>query len=159
MTTRSIAAVIVALTLAGCGGGDAATTEADDTAVDRYATIVAGHDGEWRGSVADSDFACADSDAVDACATAYKTGSVAAEALRKDLSAARQADEITAEIATLVADTEAAAADYGAAFEAWAATSCVNPLDSHCGPDKALAMFEAQGELTRQLDAWKSHSG
>ncbi len=159
MTTRSFAAVIVALTLAGCGGGASATTDADDPAVDQYATIVASHDGDWRATVADSDVACADSDAVDACAAAYQTGGEAAAALHKDLSAAQEAGEVPAEIAPLVAGTEAAAADYSAAFETWEATNCANPLDSHCGPDEALAMFEAQGELTRQLDAWKSHGG
>ena len=49
-------------------------------------------------------------------------------------------------------DTRAAAADYSAAFEAWETIGCANPLDFHCGPDEALAMFEAQGDLTRQLD-------
>jgi hypothetical protein len=156
MATRSIAAVIVALTLTACGSG-AATTEAGDPAVDEWATIVASHHGEWRESVTDTDFFCADSDAVDTCAAAYQSGGEAAEALGKDLSAAQVGGEVPAEIATLVADTKAAAAGYSAAYEAWAATSCPNPLSSHCGPDEALAMFEAQGELTRQLDAWKPH--
>jgi hypothetical protein len=35
---------------------------------------------------------------------------------------------------------------------------CANPLDFHCGPDEALAMFEAQGDLTRQLDARTAHT-
>jgi phage tail sheath protein FI len=158
MATRSIAAVIVALTLAACGGA-AATTEADDTAVDEYATTVASHDGAWRESVADADFNCADSEEVDVCAAAYQTGSEAADALRTALSAAQEGGEVPVEIAALVADTEAAAAEYSAAYEAWEATDCANPLNSHCGADEAFAMFEAQGELTRQLDAWKPPTG
>ena len=158
MATRSIAAVIVALTLAACGGA-AATTEAEVTAVDEYATAVASHDGAWRESVADADFNCADSEEVDVCAAAYQTGSEAADALRKALSAAQEGGEVPVEIATLFADTEAAAADYVAAYEAWEATDCANPLNSHCGTDEAFAMFEAQGELTRQLDAWKPPTG
>jgi hypothetical protein len=157
MATRSIAAVIVALTLAACGG--AAATEAEDTANDEYATAVAGHDGAWRESVADADFNCADSEEVDVCAAAYQTGSEAADALRKALSAAHEGGEVPAEIAALVADTEAAAAEYSAAYDAWEATDCANPLNSHCGADEAFAMFEAQGELTRQLDAWKPPTG
>jgi hypothetical protein len=158
MATRSIAAVIVAMTLAGCGGGAAATTETDDSAVDRYATIVASHDGAWRASVADADLACADPDAVDVCAAAYQTGSEAATALGRDLSSAREASKVPAEIAALVADTEATAADYSAAYGTWAATECANPHNAHCGPDEALAMFQARGKLTRQLDAWKPHT-
>jgi hypothetical protein len=157
MPTRSIAAVIVALTLAACGG--AATTEADDTAVDDFATILASHDSAWRESVANADFTCADSDEVENCAAAYQTGSEAAEALGKALSAAQEGGEVPAEIAALVADTEAAAADYSAAYEEWEATACANPLNSHCGTDEAFAMFEAQGNLTRQLDAWKPPTG
>jgi hypothetical protein len=111
----------------------------------------------WRESVTDTDFFCADPDAVDTCAAAYQSGGEAAEALGKDLLAAQDGGEVPAEIATLVADTEAAAAGYSAAYEAWAAIGCANPLSSHCGPDEALAMFEAQGELTRQLDSWKPH--
>ena len=159
MGTRSIATVIVALTLAACGGGAAATTEADDAESDRYAKIVASHDGAWRESVADADFTCADSDEVDTCAAAYQIGSEAATALSSALSAAQEGGEVPAEIATLVADTKAAAADYSAAYEAWEATACANPLDSHCGADEAFAMFEAQGNLTRQLDAWKPSTG
>ena len=110
-------------------------------------------------SVADADFNCADSDEVDMCAAAYQTGSEAADALRKALSAAQEGGEVPVEIAPLFADTEAAAADYIAAYEAWEATDCANPLNSHCGADEAFAMFEAQGELTRQLDAWKPPTG
>ena len=156
MATRSIAAVIVAMTLTACGSG-AATTEAGDPAVDEWVTIVASHHGDWRESVTDTDFFCADPDAVDTCAAAYQSGGAAAEALGKDLSAAQDGGEVPAEIATLVADTEAAAAGYSAAYEAWAAIGCAHPLSSHCGPDEALAMFEAQGELTRQLDSWEPH--
>ena len=47
MATRSIATVIVALTLTACGSG-AATTEAGDPAVDEWVTIVASHHGDWR---------------------------------------------------------------------------------------------------------------
>jgi hypothetical protein len=155
MATRSIAAVIVALTFTACGSG--AATEAGGPAVDEYATIVASHHGDWLESVTDTDFFCADSDAADTCSAAYQSGGEAAEALGKDLSAAQEGGEVPAEIATLVADTEAAAAGYGAAYEAWAATGCANPISSHCGPDEALAMFEAQGELTRQLEVWKPH--
>jgi hypothetical protein len=54
--------------------------------------------------------------------------------------------------------TRAAAADYCAAFEAWGTIGCANPLDFHCGPHEALAMFEAQCDLTRQLDAWTAHT-
>jgi hypothetical protein len=158
LRTRSIGAVIAALTLAACGGGAAATAEAEDPAIDRYAAIVAGIDGEWRESVADTDFTCADSEAVDTCAAAYQTGSKAAEKLRNVLSAAPEEGNAPAEIVTLVADTEGAAADYTAAYETWAATECGHPLNAHCGPDEALAMFEAQGELTRQLDAWKQYT-
>ena len=61
MATRSIAAVIVALTLTACGSG-AATTEAGDPAVDEWVTIVASHHGDWRESVTDTDFFCADLD-------------------------------------------------------------------------------------------------
>jgi hypothetical protein len=157
MTTRTMAAVLVALSLAACG--DAAATEADDTAVDEYATIVASHDGEWRESVTNADFNCVDSNAVDTCAAAYQTGGEAAEALRKALSAAPEVGEVPAEIATLVAETEAAAADYAAAYGAWEATECAYPLNANCGADEALAMFQAQGELTRQFDAWKKNSG
>ncbi len=159
MATPSIAAVIVALTLAACGGGAAATTEADDPEVDQYAKIVASHDGAWRESVADADFTCADFDEVDTCAAAYQMGSEAATALGTALSAAQEGGEVPAEIAALVADTEAAAADYSAAYEAWEATDCANPLNSHCGADEAFAMFEAQGELTRQLDVWNPPTG
>ena len=123
MATRSIAAVIVALTLTACGSG-AATTEAGDPAVDEWVTIVASHHGDWRESVTDTDFFCADSDAVDTCAAAYQSGGEAAEALGKDLLAAQDGGEVPAEIATLVADTEAAAAGYSAAYEAWAAIGC-----------------------------------
>ncbi|MET0915008.1 MAG: hypothetical protein ABWY81_02280, partial [Jiangellaceae bacterium] len=80
MATRSIAAVIVALTFTACGSG-AATTEAGDPAIDEYATIVASHDSDWRESVTDADFFCADSDAVDTCAAAYQSGGEAAKAL------------------------------------------------------------------------------
>jgi len=158
MTPRVIVAVIGAFTLAACAGGAAATTEGSATTVEPYASLVAGHHGEWRESVKATDEACADSTAPDKCAAGYRAGSELAETLRNDLSAARNDSEVPAEIAALVADIEASAADYSAAFEAWEATNCANPLDFHCGPDEALAMFEAQGDLTRQLGAWTAHT-
>jgi hypothetical protein len=154
MTPRAIVVGIAAFTLAACGGAAAATTDASETTVEQYASLIAGHDGQWRESVTTTDDACADSNAPDKCAAAYRTGSELAEALRNALSAARNDGEFPVEIAALVADTEAAAADYSAAYEAWEATSCANPLDWHCGADEAFAMFKAQGDLTRQLDAW-----
>jgi hypothetical protein len=159
--TRAIAAVVAMLTLAACGGAEQAeTTRAIEAEVERYVTLVADHDGEWRASVNNADYACADSSEPDKCAAAYQSGSEQAQTLHSELSAAQGEGEVVpAEIAALVADTEAAAEDYSAAYEAWEATECANPLDRHCGADEAFAMFEAQGELTRQLDAWKPHTG
>jgi hypothetical protein len=159
--TRAIAAVVAMLALAACGGAEPAeTTHASESAVERYVSLVADHDGEWRASVSEADYACADSNEPDNCAAAYQSGSEQAQTLQSELSAAQGEGEVVpAEIAALVADTEAAAADYRAAYEAWEATECANPLDWHCGADEAFAMFEAQGELTRQLDAWKPYTG
>jgi hypothetical protein len=157
--TLAIAVALAVLALAACGGGERAETpEASDAAVERYVSLVADHDGEWRASVNEADHACADSNAAENCAAAYRAGSEQAQTLHSELTPARGENEIPAEIAALVADTEAAAADYSAAFEAWEATGCAHPLNWHCGPDEALAMFEAQGELTRQLDAWKPYT-
>ena len=156
-TTPPIVAFLAVLMLAACAdsGEPTETTQTSAATVEPYASVVTDHDGEWRASVDESDFACADSTEPDRCAAAYQTGSEEAQALYDELSAAHEG-ELPAEIAELVADTEAAAADYSAAYEAWAATGCVYPLNAHCGADEALAMFEAQGELTRQLDAWKA---
>ncbi len=156
MTPRSIAAAIGALTLAGCGGGSVATTPGNEASVEQYASLVAGHASDWRESVETIHDSCADSNAVDACAAAYRAASEQAETLRIALS---EANQVPAEIATLVADTEATAGAYSAAFEAWQATNCANPIDFNCGADEAGAMFSALGDLTRQFDAWKAHTG
>jgi hypothetical protein len=154
---RPLVALLAIFTLAACGGGEPAEpTDANAATVEPYARVVAEHDGEWRASVDESDFACADSSTPDSCAAAYQSGSEQAQALRDDLSAARDGHEVPDEVAALIADTEAAAEGYSAAYEAWAATGCVYPLNTHCGADEALAMFKAQGELTRQLDAWEA---
>ncbi|HET6918257.1 MAG TPA: hypothetical protein VFI46_02205 [Jiangellaceae bacterium] len=181
MTTRTIAAVLVALFLAACGSGNddlatsdtaqAATVQGGEAPVEQYASLIAGHEGEWRDSVENIHDTCADSTAADACAAAYRTASEQAETIRTAISAAHDpacqasarcsgyVGETPAEIAPLVADIEAAATDYSAAFESWDATSCTNPLDWHCGTDEAGAMFTALGALTRQFDVWKAHSG
>jgi hypothetical protein len=158
VTSRPIGTVVVALTLAACGSGAAATTAADDATVAPYARLVDDHDREWRANVADIHRVCADSTAADRCAAAYLTASEQAAELRGALSAVRDRGEVPADTAALVADTQAVAADYSAAYQAWEATGCANPLNAHCGADEALAMFQAQGKLTRQLDAWKPHA-
>jgi hypothetical protein len=156
MTPRLIAAGIVALALAGCGGGAVATTTGNEATVERYASLVAGHESDWRESVENIHDTCADSNAPDVCAAAYGNASEQAKTLRDALA---EAHEIPAEIAALVADTEAVARDYNVAYEAWEATSCANPLDVHCGADEAGAMFSALGDVTRQLDAWTPYTG
>ena len=165
MTMRTIAAGVVALTLAACGGDVVVTgsppragAETGDVWVAQYAGLVAGHEGEWRDSVANIHDTCADSNAPDVCATAFLTASRHAETLRSALSAA-PVDEVPAEIEALVADTEAAAADYSVAFAAWEATNCANPIDFKCSPDEGVAMSRALGELTRQFDAWQPYTG
>lgn len=165
MTMRTIAAGLVALTLAACGGDVVVTgsppragAETGDVRVAQYAGLVAGHEGEWRDSVAHIHDTCADSNAPDVCATAFLTASRHAETLRSAILAA-PVDEVPAEIAALVADTEAAAADYSVAFAAWEATNCANPIDFKCSPDEGVAMSRALGELTRQFDAWQPYTG
>jgi hypothetical protein len=60
--TRAIAVALAVLAVAAYGGGaPAETPEASDTAVERYVSLVADHDGEWRASVSEVDHACADS--------------------------------------------------------------------------------------------------
>jgi hypothetical protein len=154
VTARTIGALVVALTLAACGGGAAATPAAYDATVEPYGSLVGDQDSEWRANVANIDHICADSNAADRCAAAYLTASEQAAEFHSALSAARDGGEVPAGIAALVDDTETAAAGYSAAYEAWAATGCASPLNSNCGADEALAMFEAKGELTRQFDAW-----
>jgi hypothetical protein len=165
MTMRTIAAGLVALTLAACGGDVVVTgsppwagAETGDARVAQFAGLVAGHEDEWRDSVANIHDTCADSNAPDVCAAAFLTASRQAETLRSALSAA-PVHEVPAEIAALVADTEAAAADYGVAFAAWEATNCANPIDFKCSPDKGVAMSRALGELTRKFDAWQPYTG
>ena len=132
MTMRTIAAGLVALTLAACGGDVVVTgsppragAETGDARVAQFAGLVAGHEGEWRDNVANIHDTCADSNAPDVCATAFLTASRQADTLRSALSAA-PVDEVPAGIAALVADTEAAAADYSVAFAACPAMTVRN---------------------------------
>jgi hypothetical protein len=171
VTKPLLVAVIVALTLVACSGDDevGSTTEASESAVERYASLVIGHESDWRERVAHIHDTCADAHAANHCAAAYQKAGELADTFHTALRAAQDPDcqadaecseyvgEAPAAIATLVAETESAAAEYGVAFEAWAATGCANPLDWHCGADEGLAMSKALGDLTRQFDAWKSH--
>jgi hypothetical protein len=188
MTSRAIAAVITALAIAACGGGGdgtesvstgstpaantpAETTEASEATVEQYASRVAEHEGEWRATVADIDDACTDPDAVAICAAAYLTASFQAQTFRSELSAAHDPEcranpecraylgEVPTEIAALVASTEAATAEYIAAYEAWSATGCEDPLDFECGGGARLAMVSGLDGLTQQFDAWKPYTG
>jgi hypothetical protein len=188
MTSRTIAAVITALTLAACGGGDdstepataastpaattpAATTEASEATVEQYASLVAKNEAEWRATAADIDDTCTDPGAVVICATKYLTAGFQAEAFRIELSAAHDPEcqanpqcslylgEVPTEIAGLVATTEAAAEDYAAAQQAWAATGCADPMDSACDAGKAFIMRLTLDQLTQQFDAWKPYTG
>jgi hypothetical protein len=172
VTTRAIAAVILAIVVAGCGGDTvpAATTGSSEPTVEQFASLVAGHEAEWRESVANIHDVCADSNAPDRCAAAHQAAGEQAEAFHLALTAAHEpqcrADpqcsgylgEVPSAIATLVADTETAALEYSAAFDAWEATGCVSPLNWHCGADEQLGMSTALGELTRQFDAWNEHT-
>ena len=167
-----LAAVIVAITLVACSDNDevGSTTESAESTVVRYARLVVGHESDWRERVALIHDTCADAHAADHCAAAYQEAGELADTLHITLQSAHDPDcradrecseyvgEIPSAIATLVADTEAAAAEYGVAFEAWAATGCTNPLDWHCGADEGLAMSKALGDVTRQFDAWQRHA-
>lgn len=66
--------------------------------------------------------------------------------------------EVPADIAALVADTEAAAVDYTGAYEGWEATNCANPLNWKGGAAEAGAIFDTLGDLTRQFDAWRPYT-
>ena len=172
MTTRTIAAVILTLVIAGCSGDDAssATAGSDESTVEQFVGIVDSHEGEWRASVAKIHAACADSNAVDRCVAVHRTAGEQATALHRALTAAHdpkcQDDpqcsgflgEVPAAIAELVADTETAALEYSDAVRAWNATGCISPLNWHCGADEQLAMSTALGALTRQFDAWKEQT-
>jgi hypothetical protein len=172
VTTRTIPAVILTLLIAGCSGDvvPAATTQSSEPTLEQFASLVAGHEADWRESVVKIHEICADSNAADRCVAAHRTASEQAEALHVTLTAAHDSEcqtdsecsgylgEVPAAIATLVADTETAAQDYSAAFKAWDATGCVSPLNWHCGADEQLAMSTALGDLTRQFDAWKQHT-
>jgi hypothetical protein len=117
MTSRTIAAVLTALTLAE-------TTEAT---VEQYASLVAEHEGEWRATVADIDDTCTNPDAVAIYAASCLTAGLQAESLSITLSAGHDPEckanpqcslylgEVPIEIAALVVSTEAAATDYIAA--------------------------------------------
>jgi hypothetical protein len=157
MTTRTIAVGVVALILAACGGSDDEVGTTSGATQQQYASLLGGNEGAWREIVANLHHTCADPSAADKCAAAYLTASQQAAKLRSALSSAGDGTE--PEIATLIAETEAAAAEYSAAFEAWEATGCVNPIDSNCGAEEAGAMFAALGEVTRQLDAWEPYTG
>jgi hypothetical protein len=186
MNTATKAAItMVMLALAGCssdGGIDAASSTTPPTAmatetsavapvttptegaseatIAQYASLVASHEGEWRETVADIDDTCTDPDAIPICTTIYLTASYQAETLRLELSgAADDLGEPSAEIAQLVADTETAAADYVAAYHAWDATGCDDPLDLECGVSESFEMDRALDGLTRQFDAWSPYTG
>jgi hypothetical protein len=162
MTTRTIAASVVAIALAGCGGAEPATSSTPegaqhgDSAVRRYASVVASHETEWRRTVDEIHDACADFTAPEQCAAGYLAASQQAEAFRSALPEAA-GDEIPAEVSALVSDTEAAAAAYTAAFVAWDATNCANPIDFDCAMEESGVLVRALGELTRQFDAWRPH--
>jgi hypothetical protein len=172
VTTRAIAAIILALVTAGCSGDDTSTASAgsSESAVERFASIVDSHEDAWRENVATIHDICADSNAANRCVTAHRTAGEQATSLHRELTAAHdpqcQADtqcgsyvgEVPAAIATLVAGTETAAREYSASFKAWDQTGCVSPLNWHCGPDEQLAMSTALGDLTRQFDAWNERT-
>jgi hypothetical protein len=143
------------LTLAGCGGAAVATTAGGEASVEQYASLVAANASDWR-----------ERRDHPRQLRRLQRGRRLRGGLPRHQRAGRdaphrlsEANQVSAEIATLVAETKATAGAYSAAFEAWQATNCANPIDFNCGADQAGAMFSALGNLTRQFDAWKAHTG
>jgi hypothetical protein len=172
VTTRAIVAIILILVIAGCSDDDTPTAAArsSESTVERFASIVDGHESDWRQSVETIHDICADSNAAERCVAAHRAAGEQATALHRTLTAAHDPQcpansqcsghigSVPAAIATLVAETETAAKDSSAAFKEWDATGCVSPLNWHCGADEQLAMSTALGELTRQFDVWKQYT-
>ena len=109
--------------------------------MEQYASLVARNEGEWRATVADIDDACTDPDAVAICAASYLTAGFRAEAFRLELSGAHDPEcqtnpaclylgEVPTEIAVFVASTEAAAAEYIAAYRGGARPAVKTRLTS-----------------------------
>lgn len=135
------------------------TEDTGAATIAQYASLIAGHEGGWRESVATIEDTCTDPDAIPICAATYVTAMFQAETLSLELSGA--GDEIgepPAEIAGLVADTEAAASAYADAYEAWSATGCDDPLDDGCGVSESFEMTMALDELTEKFDAWRPYT-